>query len=143
NVELERIRMALQGVTEQAVEKYHLDLETYKFEIDPEFNHEGKQRSVSRLRNKIEGMGAINMMALKEFEEKSERRDFITKQRDEVVSSIDLLSIAISEIEETSLRKFVEIFATINKEFGALFPILFPTGEGRLELTMPDDPLNS
>jgi chromosome segregation protein len=86
-------------------------------------------------------MGAINMMALKEFDEKAERRDFITRQKDEVISSIELLQVAISEIEETSLRKFLEIFATINKEFGELFPILFPTGEGNLELTHPDTPM--
>jgi chromosome segregation protein len=98
---------------------------------------------VQRLRTKIEGMGAINMMALKEYDEKSERRDFITKQRDEVTSSIDLLTAAISEIEETSLRKFLEVFNRINEEFGKLFPILFPTGEGKLEMTTPDQPLQS
>ena len=133
--------MALAGVTEQAQEKYHLDLSTFQFTIDPEFNHESRSRSVSRLRSKIESMGAVNMMALKEFEEKSERRDFITRQRDEVLSSIDLLKEAITEIEETSLRKFLEIFARINTEFGQLFPILFPTGEGKLELTNPENPM--
>jgi chromosome segregation protein len=141
NVHLERLRMALAGVTEQAQEKYHLDLSTFEFTIDPDFNHESRSRSVSRLRSKIESMGAVNMMALKEFEEKSERRDFITKQRDEVLSSIDLLKEAITEIEETSLRKFLEIFARINTEFGQLFPILFPTGEGKLELTNPENPM--
>ena len=141
NVHLERLRMALAGVTEQAQEKYHLDLSTFEFTIDPDFNHESRSRSVSRLRSKIESMGAVNMMALKEFEEKSERRDFITKQRDEVLSSIDLLKEAITEIEETSLRKFLEIFARINTEFGELFPILFPTGEGKLELTNPENPM--
>ena len=141
NVHLERLRMALAGVTEQAQEKYHLDLSTFEFTIDPDFNHESRSRSVSRLRSKIEGMGAVNMMALKEFAEKSERRDFITKQRDEVLSSIDLLKEAITEIEETSLRKFLGIFARINTEFGQLFPILFPTGEGKLELTNPENPM--
>jgi chromosome segregation protein len=143
NVHLERARMALQGVTEQATEKYHLDLASYAFERDPDFNPESRGRSVQRLRTKIEGMGAINMMALKEYDEKSERRDFITKQRDEVTSSIDLLTAAISEIEETSLRKFLEVFNRINEEFGKLFPILFPTGEGKLEMTTPDQPLQS
>jgi chromosome segregation protein len=141
NVSLERLRMAIAGVTEQASEKYHLDLRTFAFTHDPDFNQESRSRSVSRLRQKIESMGGINMMALKEFEEKTERRDFITKQRDEVVSSMDLLAAAIAEIEETSLKKFLEIFARINMEFGGLFPILFPTGEGRLELTHPDNPM--
>lgn len=141
NVQLERLRMAISGVLQQAQEKYHLDLNTYEFERDQEFNQESKSRSVGRLRSKIEGLGAINMMALKEFEEKKDRRDFIAKQRDEVTSSMDLLSAAIIEIEETSLRKFMESFQRINEEFGQLFPILFPTGEARLVLTSPDNPM--
>lgn len=143
NLQMERIRLALFGVTEQALEKYKLDLTAYDFKVDPDFNHEGRQRSVSRLRNKIEAMGAINMMALREYEERNERRDFIARQRDEVLSSIDLLNAAIGEIEETSLRKFIEAYERINFEFGELFPILFPTGEGRLELTHPDNLLIS
>lgn len=140
-MQLERIRMALAGVKQQAQEKYHLELEGYAFEKDPEFNHESRTRSVSRLRSKIEGLGAINMMALKEFEEKSERRDFIAKQRDEVISSMELLQTAILEIEETSLRKFMDSFSQINEEFGQLFPILFPTGEAKLMLTHPENPM--
>jgi chromosome segregation protein len=143
NIQLERVKMALAGITEQSVEKYKLDLETYQFDMDPDFNHESKTRAVQRLRSKIESMGAINMMALQEFDEKTTRRDFIIKQRDEVLSSIDLLMAAIMEIEETSVKRFQEIFETINNEFSSLFPILFPTGEGRLELTQPDNPLES
>jgi chromosome segregation protein len=143
NLQMERIRLALAGVTEQAIEKYKLDLSTFEFKVDRDFNHEARQRSVSRLRNRIEAMGAINMMAVREYEERNERRDFISRQRDEVLSSIDLLNAAIGEIEETSLRKFIDAFERINQEFGELFPILFPTGEGRLELTHPDNPLIS
>ena len=143
NLQMERIRLALAGVTEQAQEKYKLDLSTFQFDVDPDFNHEARQRSVSRLRNKIDAMGAINMMAVREYEERSERRDFIARQKDEVLSSIDLLKAAIGEIEETSLRKFLEAYERINFEFGELFPILFPTGEGRLELTHPDNPMIS
>ena len=139
--ELERLRMSVAGQAAQAAEKYRLDLSTHEFTYEADFNHDAKSRAVSRLRTKLDGMGAINMMALKEYEEKSERRDFIARQREEVMSSIDLLMAAIAEIEETSLRKFLEIFATINQEFGNLFPILFPTGEGKLELTSPENPM--
>jgi chromosome segregation protein len=141
NLQLERLRMVILGNVEQALEKYKIELATYEFEREENFNPENRSRSVQRLRAKIEGMGAINMMALKEFDEKTARRDFIIKQRDEVVSSMDLLAAAIGEIEETSLRKFMEVFERINFEFGQLFPILFPTGEGKLELTNPENPL--
>ncbi len=140
-VQSERLSLGMASYSDQAIEKYKLELSTYEFERDPEFNHDTRTRSVARLRGKLEGMGAINMMALEEYEEKNARREFITRQRDEVTSSIDLLAAAISEIEDTSLRKFLEIFAAINSEFAGLFPILFPTGEGRLELTSPDLPM--
>ena len=142
-MQLERVRIAVAGVIEQAAEKYKLDLATYEFEMEKGFNPESAQKAVSRLRGRVEGMGAINMMALKEFEEKTTRRDFITQQRDEVTSAIELLLAAISEIEATSLEKFLETFATINKEFGELFPILFPTGEGQLQLTDPENTLEA
>ncbi len=143
NLHLERAKMALSGVVEQALEKYHLDVETYQFNIDPEFNHDAQQKVVAKLRAKIESMGAVNLMAVKEFDEKKARFDFIERQKEEVLSSIDLLIAVISEIEDTSVKKFLEIYERVNSEFGGLFPILFPTGEGRLELTTPEAPLTS
>jgi len=89
----------------------------------------------------MEGMGDINMMALEEYEKKSARAEFMAKQREEVLSSMDLLEAAILEIEDSSQKKFMEIFTTIRSEFENLFPILFPSGEGYLELTNPENPL--
>jgi chromosome segregation protein len=142
NVKLERVLSHTETALEGAMEKYRVDLESYEFERQDNFNIESKTRLVSRLRSKINDMGDINMMALTEYEEKTERHEFMARQRDEVTSSIDLLETAIIEIEETSVRKFMEIFATINAEFGELFPILFPGGEGRLELMEPEKPLD-
>ena len=142
-VQLERVSMALEGVKEQSLEKYHLDIERFTFELIPNFDHELEHRSVGKLRQKLENLGAVNMMAVREFEEKKQRHDFIGRQKEEVLSSIDLLIAAISEIEDTSVKKFLETFDRVNTEFGSLFPILFPTGEGRLELTQPDNPLLS
>jgi chromosome segregation protein len=142
-IDLEKVRMAIEGIREQAAEKYHIEIAEYEFEFDPEFKAETVGRRVSRLRKQIEDMGAINMMAIEEYEQLTERKEFIEAQREEVFSSIAILEEAIEEMEETSKNKFMEIYATINLEFGNLFPILFPGGEARLELSEPDDPLNS
>lgn len=133
NLAFQQLTIAIATNIEQAAEKYHVDLANYEFEREPNFNASARSGVVTKLRNKIEGMGAINMMALEEYQEKGARRDFIVKQRDEVVASIGLLQTAIEEIEETSLLKFMETFEKVNQEFGDLFPILFPTGEGKLD----------
>ena len=83
------------------------------------------------------------MMAIEEYDGLMERHTFITAQREEVLNSINLIEDALEEIEETSKKKFLETFHAIDAEFSNLFPILFTGGTGRLELNMPDDPLNS
>jgi len=143
NVEMERLKVAIESIDEQAEEKYHLKIAEHEFEKDPDFNSTNVARQVSKLRNKIEGLGAINMIAIEEYDELMERLEFITAQREEVFNSINLLEDALEEIEETSKNKFINTYNTINKEFSSLFPVLFPGGEAHLNLTSPEDPLNA
>lgn len=142
-IELERLRAAIAGINEQAIEKYHIDIFTYEFERDPEFDDKKVAKFVQKTRNKIESLGAINMMAIEEYDQLMERLEFIRAQREEVFNSINLLEDALEEIEDTSKNKFLETFDTITREFTNLFPILFPGGEAKLELTSPEDPLNA
>jgi chromosome segregation protein len=139
SVDIERLKAASMGVLEQAEEKYQLDLTTYDFEMDESFSSEVVTKEVQSLRRKVDGLGAINMVAIEEYERLSERYEFIQAQKEEVTGSILLLEEAISEIEETSKEKFKSTFEVINENFQSLFPILFPGGEARLELTDPDN----
>jgi chromosome segregation protein len=142
NLELERVRIGLLSFTEQATEKYQIDLDTYEFVRNPEFKSETRQRQVTTLRGKIETMGPINMMAIEEFDDLSRRESFINSQKDEVVSSVDLLETAIEEIESNSETKFMQTFKILNEEFQSLFPILFPGGDGKIVMTDETRPLD-
>lgn len=142
NLEVERVRIATAAFLEQAIERYQIDLETYEFERNPDFKSEVRQRQVTMLRGKIEGMGPINMMAIEEFEELTRRETFINSQKDEVVSSVDLLQTAIEEIETNSETKFIQTFTILNQEFQGLFPILFPGGDAKIVLTDEERPLD-
>ena len=143
NMTLERLKIALEGLIGQAQEKYQLDLAVYVFERDPTFKQEPRERQVQSLRAKLESMGPVNQMAIKEYDELNQRVDFIVSQRDEICSSIAVLESAIGEIEDTSKDKFFQTFTTVNIEIGKLFPTLFPGGEAHLALTNPEDILNS
>lgn len=141
NLEAERLRLGIESFKSQSLEKYHLDLTTYEAVIEEDYPIEKSGRYVQQLRNKLENIGPVNMMAMQEYEELCTRQTFITAQQQEINQSIEVLNQAIGEIELTSKLKFNAIFVRVNDEFGKLFPILFRGGEAHLELTHPDDPL--
>jgi chromosome segregation protein len=143
NLDAERARLAVSSAVQQAAEKYHEDISAYKEEIPEDFTADKVSRLVSKIRGQIDNLGAINMMAIEEYDILKERSEFILAQRDEVLSSIDLLQEAISEMDESSKSRFIDSFTAINREFGQLFPILFPGGDAKLEMNNPDDPLNT
>jgi chromosome segregation protein len=140
---LERLKLGIQGVLDQSSEKYQIDITKIEFVAEPSFDPDVVGKEVSKLRHQLEGMGAINMMAVEEYEKLKQRHDFITAQREEVLGSIRLLEDAIGEIEETSKERFMATFHVINQNFQDLFPILFPGGEARLEISNEEDPLNA
>ncbi len=142
-IEVERLREASKALLEQAEEKYHVNLLEYKLDYQSDFSPDDVSKQVQTLRRKIESLGGINMVAIDEYERLSERHQFITAQREEVFGSILLLEEAIAEIEETSRERFLGTFDTINENFQSLFPILFPGGEARLELSDREDVLNA
>ncbi len=142
SVELERLKQVSRGLLDQAREKYQIDLMNYEFEEDPSFDADKSNREINKLRTQLDGMGGVNMVAVEEYERISKRHEFIDAQKEEVLGSILLLQEAIDEIEETSKEKFLSTFEVVNQNFMELFPILFPTGEARLELTS-DDALNA
>jgi chromosome segregation protein len=137
-VELERLKTVSRSLLDQALEKYQIDLMTHPYVEDPQFDPDRTNRELNKLRAQLEGMGAINMVAVEQYEKISARNEFIHAQKEEVIGSILLLEEAIEEIRETSKDKFLTTFEVVNQNFMELFPILFPTGEARLELTSDD-----
>jgi chromosome segregation protein len=90
---------------------------------------------VSRLNKTIEGFGAVNLAALEELEEASERKSFLDKQTADLTEAIETLEDAIRKIDKETRELLQETFDTVNGHFGTLFPELFGGGEARLELT--------
>ncbi|NRA65198.1 MAG: chromosome segregation protein SMC [Pseudobacteriovorax sp.] len=141
--EIDKLRSACKDLLAQSEEKYHVNLMDEAGEYDPEFDAQAASKIVQKIKAEIEGLGAINMIAIDEYNRLQERFQFIHGQREEVTGSIMLLEEAITEIEDTSREKFTEIFDVVNKNFQDLFPILFPGGEAKLHLTNPEDVLNA
>ncbi|MGC2450208.1 MAG: chromosome segregation protein SMC, partial [Candidatus Sulfotelmatobacter sp.] len=87
------------------------------------------------MRSKLEGMGPVNMMALEEYKETTERHEFLDTQRKDLISSIENTTATIKEIDQISRQKFEEAFHKINENFQATFKKLFGGGHAFMKLT--------
>ena len=90
------------------------------------------------LKQKLEAMGPVNMMALEEFHETSERHTFLETQRKDLLDSIENTTASIKEIDDVSREKFDEAFKVINGNFSTTFTKLFGGGQAFMRLTDPD-----
>ena len=111
--------------------------------LDEEFDLETAQGRVEELRARIEGFGAVNMMALEELSENEARLLFLTTQRQDIVDSISSTEEALREIKRRSRERFRHAFEQINKNFSELFQELFGGGKGEMSLIEGDDVLES
>ncbi len=87
------------------------------------------------MKQRLDNMGPVNMMALEEFKETEQRHQFLEAQRTDLLQSIENTQASIKEIDEISRTKFDEAFARINENFSATFGKLFGGGQAFMRLT--------
>jgi chromosome segregation protein len=93
-----------------------------------------REQEFRDLREKVEAMGAVNMMAVEEHQEAEDRFQFLTAQRQDLLDSIRDTTQAIEEIDSVCRRQFKEAFDAINSGFKEAFVSLFGGGHGELRL---------
>jgi chromosome segregation protein len=96
------------------------------------------ESSHREMKERIESMGPVNMMALEEYQECEQRHGFLARERDDLLQSIEDTQQAIRELDEVSRQRFEEAFAAINTNFAEAFRTLFGGGTGEMRLTEPD-----
>lgn len=101
------------------------------------------EEAIAELREKIERMGPVNMMAIEQSKELEERHVFLTAQQKDLVDSIAQTNQAIQKIDETTHARFREAFAAINENFQTTFATLFGGGKAGILLLDENDPLES
>lgn len=96
-----------------------------------------------KLKKRMDSLGEVNLVAIEEFQELKERRDFLDRQRMDLITSKDNLKKAINKINRTSRQIFLETFEKIEKEFKKNYKFLFNGGRANLILLDPNDILES
>jgi len=90
------------------------------------------------MKQRVENMGAVNMMALEEFNECEQRFTFLTRERDDLLKSMADTQQAIVELDQATKEKFEHAFHAINKSFSDAFHAIFGGGMAEMRLTEPD-----
>jgi len=98
---------------------------------------------VQELRDKLDHMGPVNVLAVEQAQELEDRHRFLTAQRQDLVESIAEMDRAIKSIDRTSKERFREAFQVINQHFGEIFKQLFGGGTAGLSLLDEEDILES
>jgi len=97
-----------------------------------------EEEAARALKQRLEAMGPVNMMALEEYTETSQRHAFLEAQRRDLIESIENTQASIKEIDDVSRIKFDEAFKAINQNFSATFSKLFGGGQAFMRLTDPE-----
>ena len=93
------------------------------------------QGEVTRLTNAISALGAVNLAALDELAQASERKNFLDAQNKDLTDAITTLEDAISRIDKETRELLQDTFDRVNHHFSELFPILFGGGNAKLVMT--------
>ena len=101
------------------------------------------KKDIERIKAQIKGLGNVNVNAIEDYKEVSERYEFLKTQHDDLVTAEQTLVQIIEELDTGMRRQFEEQFALIRKEFDKVFKELFGGGRGTLELMEGEDILEA
>ncbi len=109
----------------------------------PEKTKEDIENSLSEIREKLEKIGSVNLMAEEEYNTQKKRYDFLVDQRQDLRESIQSTKKAIKKIDSESKAQFLNALIKVNNNFQHVFSILFKGGNAQIRLSDEDDPLES
>jgi len=95
-------------------------------------------QEAERLAARIQRLGPINLAAIDEFEEQSERKKYLDAQHADISAALDTLENAIRKIDRETRTRFKETFDKVNSGLQVTFPRLFGGGHAYLEMTGED-----
>jgi len=96
---------------------------------------------IEKFKKRCESYGAVNLVAIEEFEELKGRYEFLTKQQSDLLTAREQLLSTIQKINRTTRQMFTDTFVKVNEEFKIYFRMLFGGGEAQLVLLDPDNAL--
>ncbi|WP_125684027.1 chromosome segregation protein SMC [Levilactobacillus yonginensis] len=126
----------------QLSEKYQLSLKAAEQDVS-DLPADDLAVQLKLLKRGLDEIGSVNLNAIDEYQEVKERYDFLTKQRDDLLTAKEQLNTTMTELDGQVKRRFKQSFDAIAAKFTATFRQMFGGGTAELVLTDPDDLLTT
>jgi chromosome segregation protein len=145
-LEMEKVELSSQAknIKDKIWEEYQIDLE----KLDPltlseTEGMESLREKVDTLKDRLNSIGAVNLLALEEYQSAKKRLDFLQNQVTDLTEAKETLTSTIAKINHTARTLFIQTFEQIKHNFQEVFVELFEGGETDLRLVESADPLES
>ena len=114
------------------------ELATVSAALPPDANVAQWEQSLAGTRERIERLGQVNLAAIDEFREQSERKEYLDRQYTDLTQALETLEAAIRKIDRETRARFQDTFDRVNAGLKEKFPRLFGGGHAYLEMTGED-----
>ncbi|MGB8455374.1 MAG: chromosome segregation protein SMC [Anaerocolumna sp.] len=149
--EVFRLTNQLEKLSEQCDEKINYIWEEYELTLHTamEFKSElidtmpQAKKNINDIKGRMKTLGDVNINAIEDFKNLSERYTFLKNQRDDLLKAEETLLGIIKELDDEMRKQFDEKFQSIRLQFDAVFKELFGGGKATLELTEEEDILEA
>ncbi|QKY69006.1 chromosome segregation protein SMC [Lentibacillus sp. CBA3610] len=142
-VRANRLDVELENRLSKLQTEYTMTFEKAKQDYDKTDNVQETQSMVEQIKQAIDQLGTVNLGAIDEYERISERYEFLSEQRNDLVEAKQTLHSVIAEMDEEMEKRFGDTFDQIKKEFSVVFKQLFGGGKAELKLTDPKNLLDT
>ncbi|MCG8435631.1 MAG: chromosome segregation protein SMC [Gammaproteobacteria bacterium] len=133
----QEIRVRKQTLNE-SLKEMNYEIKDLFTELPDDASIEDWEQKLDKMTQKIQRLGAINLAAIEEFSEQSERKQYLDAQHTDLTEALATLENAIRKIDRETRTRFKETFDKVNSGIKTAFPRLFGGGHAYLELTGED-----
>lgn len=142
-ISLSKMDVKLDNYLNTLNEDYELTFEKARDNYVLEVSVEEARSLVTTYRNNIKRLGMVNLASIDEYKRVSERYEFLTNQRTDLVNAKETLLEIIDEMDTVMKEEFLKTFKQIDEEFRKVFKELFKGGKAELKLTDPHNILET
>jgi len=131
------VRVKAQGLLDQLAE-LQANPELILTRLPDDASEAAWQEDLARVGERIQRLGAVNLAAIDEFQQQSERKSYLDSQHQDLSEALATLESAIRQIDRETRERLQDTFERVNRDLQTLFPRLFGGGEAHLILTGED-----
>lgn len=143
NLALGRLDVQLDHLLDTLREDYELTIEAAREKYPLTMDVAEARKKVKLIKRAVEELGTVNLGAIDEYKDVSEREHFLAAQRDDLLKARATLENVMTEMDREVGQRFSKTFKKIREQFQVVFQELFGGGRADLKLIDPDDLLNS